>query len=167
MGFGTLTPDQVNFTIAVTPSSGVEAPKPGIVLAKDNFLAAQFRDVPYRNYRIHFWIDPKDLKFARAANGVSRDDLRFVAMVYRDDGFVANSISTTAHVQVTAEDIENLMTSGVSFDQTIAVPVEGNFYLRAGVQEAASGRIGAIEVPTAWVKTEPADIVATTAKQAH
>ena len=155
MGFGTLTPDQVNFTIAVTPSPQIEAPKPGIVQAKDTHLADPLRNAPYRDCRIHYWIDPKDLKFSRTANGFYRDDLHFVAIVYRDDGFVANSVSVNSHVQVTDEDLETILASGITFDQTIAMPVVGSFFLRTGVQETSTGSIGALEVPAAWIKLPP------------
>jgi VWFA-related protein len=160
MAFGSLAPDKVNFTIVATPSQQAEAPRPGDPLPKGSFLTEPFRGVPYRNYRIHYWIAPKDLQLVRTPSGSYREDLQFVAMVYRDDGLVANSLSTNAHIQIPADDPDNILTLGATFDQTIALPVTGNplpgsFFLRVGVHELATDRIGAIEVPAEWVKLPP------------
>jgi VWFA-related protein len=160
MAFGSLAPDKVNFTIVATPSQ-TAASRPQDPLPKDSFLTEPFRGVPYRNYRIHYWIAPKDLRLVRTASGSYRDDLQFVAIVYRDDGLIANSLSTSAHVQIPADDPGNVLTLGVTFDQTIALPIAanplpGNFFLRVGVREVATDRIGAIEVPAEWIKLPPA-----------
>lgn len=160
MGFGTLTPNQVNFTISVTPSPQKEKPKSGLPPAKGNFVTGPFRNTPYRNYQVHYWIDPKGLKFSRTANGSYRDDHQFVAVVYRDDGLVANSVSITAHIQVSANNLENLMTKGVTFDQTIAIPIADkllsqNYFLRVGVRENSTGHIGVVELPTDWIQLPP------------
>ena len=160
MGFGTVAPDQVNFTIVVTPSPQIEAPTSGIAPAKGNFLTGPFSTAPYRNYKVHYWIDPKSLKFSRLANGAYRDDLQFAAILYRDDGFVANSSSVTTHIQVSADGLEDILSSGVTFDQTIALPVVGNplpenFFLRTGIDEVSTGRVGALELPTEWIKLPP------------
>ena len=160
MGFGTLTPDQVSFTIVVTPSPAVEKPKSAPPSAKNNFITDPFRNATYRNYKVHYWIDPKGLKFSRTANGSYRDDLQFVAIVYRDDGLVANSVSITAHIQASANNLENLLTAGVTFDQSIAMPsadnaLSENYFLRVGVSETSTGHIGVLELPADWIKLPP------------
>jgi VWFA-related protein len=155
MGLGAPTPNLLDVTIAVAPSPQIEAPKPGIPLPKDNFLAGPFRDAPYRNFRVHYWIDARNLKFSRTASGSFRDDLQFAAILYRDDGLVANTVSITTHIQAPADRLEDILTSGVTFDQTIAIPVSGNFFLRTGVQEVSTDRIGIVEVPTEAIKLPP------------
>jgi len=157
MGFGTLTPNQVDFTIVVTPSAQKEKPKSDPPSAKDNFIADSFRNDTYRNYNVHYWIDAHGLKFSRAANGTYRDDLQFAAIVFQDDGLVANSVSITAHIESSANNLENLLTSGITFDQTIAMPIADkmmaeNYFFRVGVSEASTNHIGALEVPADWIK---------------
>ena len=170
MGFGTIPPNQVYFTMAVSPSQETE--KPRSAPAIDNFLDVAYRDAPYRNYHIHYWVDPKNLKFSRS-NGVCRDDLQFVAIVYGDNGLAVNSISTKAHIQFPAGDLKKIMASGVVFDQSVAVPVKPNagrsgpyttpesFYLRIGVNETATNHIGAIEIPVESIKLPPPQTLAT------
>jgi VWFA-related protein len=169
MGLGALAPDEVNFTVVATPAVEVETLKPGDALPKENFLTEPFRTAPYRNYRIHYWVDPKDLSFTRTANGAYRDELQLVAMVYRDDGLVANSLATTLPIEVSADDLERVQIYGLTFDQTIAVPVAGNplpgsFCLRVGVGETPTGHVGAIEVPAEWIKLPAVTVATNTAK---
>jgi VWFA-related protein len=169
MGFGTLVPTQINFTIAVTPSAETEKPKPGASPAKDNFLNAAFHTAAYRTYRIHYWIDPADLKFVRSDRSF-RDDLQFVAILYGDDGFAVNSISTRAHIQFPATSLSQIMASGIVYDQTVAIPVTGNdtasnFYLRVGVNETSTSRIGALEIPVESIHLPSAQTLAAAPKQ--
>ena len=152
VGFGKLAPAQLSFTVVVTPSPQTEQSKTGAPLPKDNFLADKFRNAPYRNYKIHYWIDPQSLKFQRIALGSFRTNLQFVAVVYQDDGFAANSISASAHIELSAADFESTLASGVTFDQTIAIPADGNFFLRTAVQEASTNRVGALEISTEQIK---------------
>ena len=108
MGFGIATPADVQFTIQVTPAASPEALKPGVAQPKDNFLVASYRTQPYRNHRIHYWIDPQHLKFTRTSAGTFRDDLQFAAIIYGDDGLAINTISATAHIQASADDLETI-----------------------------------------------------------
>jgi VWFA-related protein len=170
MGFGVATPAQVQFTVQVTPAAQTEVLQPGAPLSRDNFLAAAFRGQPYRNHRIHYWIDPQRLKFTRTPAGVFRDDLQFAAIVYGDDGLVVNSISATAHIQASADDLETILASGVTFDQTIAIPAKGDaaadhFFLRTGVMEVSSGHVGVIEIPADQVNLPPAQSIANASPQ--
>ena len=171
MAFGLATPAQLPFTVQVTPSSGAQLPQIGSPAPEIKFLAHTFLDAPCRTYRIHFWIDPQHLKFARTAYGSYRDDLQFIAAVYADDGFVENSISITSHIEIAADDYPNILISGVNFDQTIAIPTQQRqlqkespaanfFFLRMGVMEASTGHIGAIEVSSESIKLPPAQNLA-------
>jgi VWFA-related protein len=161
MGFARSTPVGVHFTVVVTPAPRVEKTKANQPLPPDNFLTAPFAASPYRNCKIHYWVDPQDLHFVRTASGSYRDDFQFVAMIYRDDGVAANSIASPAHLEVSEDERDSLMNSGVTYDQVIALPTEGNFFLRAGVQEVESDLVGALEVPAEWLTPLPAQADAT------
>jgi hypothetical protein len=154
--FGSLTPVQMHFTVVVTPAPEKVKTKRGNDLPTGNFLTTPFRNAPYRNFRIHYWIDPQDLHFVRTANGLYHEELRTIAIVYRDDGIAANSYATTTHFDLNAADVETIQASGFTLDQTLAVPTtDDNFFLRAAVDEEPSGRIGAIEIPAEWAKVPP------------
>ena len=146
MQFGSPTPVQLPFTVTVTPSPEVVEGKPSTA-PPDSFLDPHFQGKPYRNYRIHYSIDPESLKFVKSPDGSFSDGLRFVAVLYTDDGFEVNSIATPGHSAGDAQEYERMMKASFSFDQTIAVPTEGFFFLRVGVHEFGSDHIGAIEIP--------------------
>ena len=168
MTFAKPTPTQVHFTVVVTPEPQVEKTKAGTPLPAENFLTGPFVGLAYRSYKIHYWVDPQDLHFERTAKGTYRDDFLFAAVIYRDDGIAVNSIaSNSAHIEVSEDDRDLLLSSGATFDQTIAIPVDesqGRYFLRAGVREAGLDRVGSLEVPTEWVKpaAPPDDAVART-----
>ena len=164
MVFASPTPDQIHFTAVITPSAQTEKKKG--TLAPNNFLAGPFAGNSYRNYRVHYWIDPRDLHFARTASGVYRIDLRFVVVVYRDDGVAANSLATSAHIEVTGDQLPELMISGVTADQTIALPLAGSFFLRSGVHEINTNLVGALEIPSEWIKLVARDLLSGSAQSA-
>ena len=152
MSFGTLTPFQIQFTVVVSPSTKVDAAKPNTHLPNGNYLTSPWQYTPYRDHRVHFWITPQDLKFSRTANGRYHDDLQLITILYRDDGVIANSIASTVPIEISADDLDSVMVSGLNFDQKIAVPTTGNFFLRAGVGEVSSSHVGALEIPVEWIK---------------
>ena len=157
MGFGLPTPTQLPFTIEVKPSADTAIAQPGATQPQIKFLAEPFQAAAYRDYSLHFWIDPQNLKLTRTASGSYRDDLQFIAAVYADDGFVENSISITTHVDLAPETYAAMLESGLTFDLTIGIPVNARpmqpkapaepnyFYLRTAVVEPSTGRIGAVE----------------------
>ena len=165
MGFGTPTPSQIAFTSVIKPSPHVEA-----AAAKDTFIAAAFRSAVYRDYDIHYWIDPSQLKFTQTSSGAFRDDLQFAIIVYGDDGLVVNSLSLSTHIQVSAQDYDTIRNTGVTLDRTIAIPINGDtsaehFYLRTGVLEVSTGHIGAIEISTDRISLPPAQSIANASPQ--
>jgi VWFA-related protein len=160
MSFGKPTPVGVHFTVVVTPAPQVEKTKASEPLPPENFLTAPFAASAYRNFKIHYWVDPQDLHFVRTPSGSYLADFQFVAMIYRDDGVAANSIASTARIEVSEDERDLLMNSGITHDQVIAIPVEGNFFLRTGVQEIESDQVGALEVPAEWMTPATAQAAA-------
>jgi hypothetical protein len=115
--------------------------------------------VPQTLYRIHYRIDPSQLRLLATADGSYADDLRFVTVVYRDDGVEANSLNSPGHIAFSAADYSRVMKSPFGFDQIVAVPAGSAFDLRSGVQELSSNRIGAVELPIADIKLPAAQPV--------
>jgi hypothetical protein len=70
------------------------------------------------------------------------------------------SLVLSLYIEVTEDERDLLMNSGITYDQVIAIPVEGNFFLRAGAQEMESDRVGALEVPAEWMTPATAQAAA-------
>jgi VWFA-related protein len=157
MQFGSLPLDRIDFTLTATASANIVKLKPGMPLPGENFLAPPFRQDAYRNVHIHYRMDPNSLTFAKDSLGGYYDSLQFIAVVYRDDGAPVNSIQSNEQIQVSAGSLAGALNSGITYDQTIAVPLDGNpipgnFFVRAGVAERPSGHVGTIEIPAEWLK---------------
>jgi hypothetical protein len=154
MALGASAPDAIHFTIAATPSPKSEKLPPGVSLPRGNFLAPGWRDQPYRDVQLHFSIDPKDFRFTDNG-GLHRDALELVAVLYRDDGVVVNTFSRKFSINVDGDGYNRILSAPLALDQNIAIPVEGNYILRTAVHEIPTDRIGAIEIPTEWIKLAP------------
>jgi VWFA-related protein len=159
MALGASAPDAIHFTIAATPSPKSEKLPPGVSLPRGNFLAPGWRDQPYRDVQLHFSIDPKDFRFTDNG-GLHRDALELVAVLYRDDGVVVNTFSRKFSINVDGDGYNRILSAPLALDQNIAIPVEGNYILRTAVHEIPTDRIGAIEIPTEWIKLAPPQAVA-------
>jgi VWFA-related protein len=157
MQFGSLPLDRVDFTVTAAPSADTIKLKSGTALPEGNFLTLPFREVAYRNVHIQYRIDPHSLTFAQDSSNGYYDSLQFIAVVYRDDGVPANSIQSSEQIQVSAGGLAAAVNTGITYDQTVAVPLDanpipGNFFLHVVVAERPSGHIGTLEVPTEWIK---------------
>jgi VWFA-related protein len=153
MTFGAVAPFEILFQAHITPELGIEKIKRNMPLPKGNFLKAQWRHAPYRNYHIHYSIQPQDIQFVSQEVGSYHGNIQFIAIVYDDGGNIVNSIFNTTAVQVDAGGYGRIMqSSGLGFDETIAVPSKGDFFLRLGVVDLTSGRIGALEVPVETIR---------------
>jgi len=157
MVFGSLPLDRIDFTLTATASADAVKLKPGALLPEGNFLTPTFRQDAYRNVHIHYRMDPNSLAFARDSLGGYYDSLQFIAVVYRDDGAPVTSIQSNEQIQISAGGLARALNSGITYDQTIAVPLDGNpnpgnFFIRVGVAERPSGHVGTIEIPTEWIK---------------
>jgi hypothetical protein len=148
MAFGSATPTDIHFLVTVTPSATVAKPVKGAPPPNEVFLTQPFQSLPYRLAKIHYHIDPAAIHFQPTAKGTFADDIQFVAVLYRDDGLQANSISFTVHVEPDAATYAHLGSAPLAYDQTIAIPTTGVYFLRTGVNEIPTGDIGAIELPT-------------------
>jgi len=168
MQFGSLPLDRIDFTLTATASGDPVKLKPGVPLPEEN-LTVPFRQNTCRNVHIQYRVDRRSLTLAHDSLGGYYDSLQFIAVVYRDDGTPVNSVQSNEQIQVSAGGSAGALNSGITrdivFDQTIAVPVDGNpipgnFFLRVGVAEHPSGHVGTLEVPTESINLPPQQTVA-------
>jgi VWFA-related protein len=155
MSFGAVAPFQILFQAHVTPELSTEKIKRNMPPPKGNYLKAQWQHSPYRDYHIHYSIDPQGIQFASQRVGSYHTTIQFVAIVYDDAGQIVNSLIETIPLQVDPEGFGQIMQNGMGIDQTIAVPTHGNFFLRLGVHDLNSDHIGTLEVPVETIKLLP------------
>jgi hypothetical protein len=131
MSFGAVQPLDIRFQAQVIAAS---VTKRGGQLPKNNRLAAPWQHSTYREYQILYSIDPKSLEPGSLVAGSQGDAVEVGP----------NGQPTGAEAQ-----------EGPGLEQTIAIPVHGGFYLRVGVHDLASDRVGALEIPVKSIKFAP------------
>jgi VWFA-related protein len=155
MAFGAVAPFQILFQAHVTPEPSIDKLKRHAQPPKDNYLDAKWLHSAYRNYQIHYSVDAHDIQFKQGSIKAYAANLQFIAVLYNDDGAIVNSLITTAPMELNLNQYLQIINAGLGIDQTIAVPTHGDFFLRLGIHDLNSGRVGALEIPAESIQISP------------
>ncbi len=147
MQLGAITPTEVVFTASLAMSDQVVKLDRETPLPADNYLEADYKNKPFRTYTVHIQADARALRLRRTPNGARQGTVETVTIVYDQTGDRVNSLITTAMLKLSEADYRKLLADGFQERQEIAVPVKGNYFLRVGVHDVASDRIGVLEIP--------------------
>ena len=123
---------------------------------------------PFRTYTLDTLIDIHNVQMDRIGNGEYQGSLECTVLVYNADGSVVNTRTRQAHFVLPPDRYADLLTHGLSASQSIDVPAKGSYFIRIGLHDPASNRVGAVEIPVAALQSKQAMIAAsthTTAKQ--
>jgi hypothetical protein len=105
---------------------------------------------PYRHYTVWYGTDLKNVAFTATPDGVHHGSLEFEILLYNPNGELINAIREMTKVRLPTRD-ESRGWSGLEFHQSIDAPAKGEYFLRIGVHDLGSGRVGAVEVPLAAI----------------
>ncbi len=119
--------------------------------AKGNIATPKSKP-PYRLITIAYAASPSDISMPARPDGLRHVNLDFVALVYDRDGQLFTQQTDRVDVFAKPEAIQDFVREGVRYQQQIAVPAKGEFYLRSGIHDLIGDRIGAIEVPTSSIE---------------
>jgi hypothetical protein len=143
-------PTEITFAAGVRPSIGdTEA-----TLAPGNKIVGKTTG-PYRRYTVQFSIDPHDIACATTADGVHHCVWDTLIFVYDAEGTLLNTQGAGMKANIPADRFDNLMKGSIRFRQEISVPVKGESFLRIGVHDQATDRVGAVELPISAVSKLP------------
>ena len=76
---------------------------------------------------------------------------KLVTCVYTSDGGLINSTTLTINGDIDDARYQSIMENGVKFQQEVSVPVKGENFLRIGVEDLATNRMGVVEIPVEMV----------------
>jgi VWFA-related protein len=152
MTLGAIPPTELIFAASLKPASNILQIPKNTPLPPDNFLRPNFANKPFRDIDILYATDARKLALNPGPDGIRRDLLDFVAVVYNDQGEVVNSIITAVDLALKPETYRRLAETGFSMTQRIAVPVKGNYFLRIGLRDNATDNVGALEIPVEQIK---------------
>jgi hypothetical protein len=148
MGMGAPAPKDLLFLANVTPAAEVSKAKGEEPLANDNFLAPKYRKSAYRDYKIHYSMNAREIELTPTPDSNYHAKLEFVAVIYDDVGQVVNSKRRLAPIELDNATYQRIIGSGrIGIDLSIAIPAKGNYFLRLGVHDVAANKVGALEVP--------------------
>jgi VWFA-related protein len=100
---------------------------------------------PVTRYMVDYSIDPHHLALKELPDGRRQAELEVAQAVYDLDGKRVNYRDAGLEVNLTAQQLARAMQLGIPIHQEVDVPA-GQVSLRMGVRDAASGRIGTLEV---------------------
>jgi VWFA-related protein len=151
---GAPEPTEIRFEAGVRPA--IADPKPA--LAAGNRGNPKVRG-PYHLYSIHYIAHQRDIECPSSPGGGNVCTVQFVACVYDTDGLLINTqvneIKTTIKGAYYAALRQPGLHPGFQYQQEISVPVKGEYYLRLGIHDLTTNRVGTLELPVSLVSTLP------------
>jgi VWFA-related protein len=152
MLLGAIPPTEIVFTASLAPAGQTQKIKKGAPMPPYNFLRVDLRGKPFRMDTILFQTDIHQVRLTQTPDGLRHGTVDFVTVVYDQDGMSVNALRSTAELNVSESTYRSLLRNGLPVRQEIAVPVKGNYFLRLGVHDEASDRIGALEIPVDQIR---------------
>jgi hypothetical protein len=111
---------------------------------------------PYRHYTVWYAADMRGVAFAQTPDGMYHGEVEYEAKVCDVGGEVIDRIADVVHANLSVEKYMGLLKQGLYVKQEIDAPAKGEYYLRIGMHDPASDRVGAVEIPLGAVKVETA-----------
>jgi VWFA-related protein len=146
MIYGAPSATQIIFKIAVDRS-----PEEQETLAPGNTSPTKAKG-PFQLFNVQYAVSRNSIEFLKGSDGTHQGAIGFDVLVYNQDGVIVNSATSLIKANLSTEAFDKLLTLGVQFKQPISIPVKGKYYLRVGIHDIASNRVGAVEIPVATIK---------------
>jgi VWFA-related protein len=101
-------------------------------------------------YEVEFDLQPGALSIAPDSDGARRKSLQIALMIYGQNFKPLNWEIRTIQLKLTPEQWTAAQTAGIPFHTEIDAPT-GEVYLRTGVYDSTSGKVGTLEIPLSIV----------------
>ncbi|CAN5561936.1 hypothetical protein BH10ACI4_BH10ACI4_18150 [soil metagenome] len=150
---GAPNPSGILFKVRVLPATATteatlvpgNAPNPNLKLSHG----------PYRRYALDMAVDPRAVLFTHTPDALYHGEIQVRTYVYDQDGTLIIDCFNTSHASFGAPTMQRMLATGIQLHQQISVPEKGTYFLRIGIHDLNSDRLGAVEVPIAAVKNLP------------
>ena len=143
-------PTEITFAASVRPSEA----QTETAAAPGNQVAEKTQG-PFQRYTVVMSVDAHNLDCPAKPDGARTCSLDGVILVYDADGALLNSAVGAIRAEVPADRYQALLKNGLRFKQEISVPTNGETFLRIGVHDLTSNRVGAVELPVSAVSKLP------------
>jgi hypothetical protein len=143
-------PTEIILSATVVPTAAGSEPD----LAPGN-KAAEKTKGPYRRYAVQLGIVTRDLECPTTPEGVYQCTMEVALVVYDAEGNALNSAGGAVQANIPADQYGAVLHDGLRFRQDISVPASSEAFLRIGIHDRGSDKVGAIEIPIADVSNLP------------
>ena len=141
MDFGLPQPEQILYKARILPATAKQAP-PATVKVN--------RPGPYDHYLVDFAIDQKDLDLPLDSDGLRKGKLNVSLVVYDKYGEIITRRDYLIPLNIKPDIWKVFEQTGVQLHAELDAP-KGQYWLRTGVYDQATHKVGAMEVPLAAV----------------
>jgi hypothetical protein len=148
MGHGQAASTQILFNVRVTPSSSPAKPGDPEVIGT---LNPALKHVHLVRYDLAYSLPPDQISLASAPDGTHKGTIDFISMAYDGSGKILNVISQTVRIAVRPDEVAQFMQQPLHVLLQFDLPV-GNLFVRVGVLDEPSGRMGTLEIPETVAK---------------
>jgi hypothetical protein len=118
------------------------------------FPVAQVKDKPMARYDLLYSLAPSQIAFSDGPDGVYRGAVEFDITVSDVFGKLITSVSRTMPLTFDAEEYAEFVKVPFQFFQQIDLPA-GQAYIRAGVLDKISNKVGTVDIPLKIAKPAP------------
>jgi VWFA-related protein len=153
MVVGAPEPDDIVFQASVNPDAKITKDTAGAAAPPGNYLSEPLRTQGYRGYTVQYLIRADQLGLTGTpGEGASAEKLEVVAVLFDSAGHPINSRKSEVSVSFNGPDDPRIQTATVTANLTTQVPVTGNYFMRLGVRDAVTDKVGALEIPVSSIK---------------
>ncbi len=149
---GSPAPSEILFKVRVLPDSTATE---DTVAPRNRLNPTANVKGPFRRYDLDFAALSSDFSFPLQGDGRRHASIEFVAMVYDADGKLLNLQGDVSDLYTTAENYTRTLRSGIGYRLQISAPAKGESFLRLGVRDELSGKMGVVEIPTTTIDHLP------------
>jgi VWFA-related protein len=146
MDFGLPEAEQILYKTLVQPASSDQA-------APDPTAPGESSKGPVSRYSVDFAVDLKDVKLDLQPDGTHAGSLYLSLFVYDRYGNAASRQIKLAALRIKPDAYAAFQQTGLQLRAMIEVP-KGQFWLRTGLYDPATHKVGTLEIPISAVKPE-------------
>jgi VWFA-related protein len=143
MQHGTLPLSQVMFDVRVLPVTDPAVMAEPVTAGPAGDMAKNMKRA--QRYMVDYWVDSRSLDHNALPNGKQQTQVEVTEVAYDDEGIRQNYADRGFSLDLTPQEAARNLQAGLALHEQIDLP-PGKVYLRVGVHDLLSGRIGTVEV---------------------
>jgi hypothetical protein len=141
------TSEQILFDVQVEPSTLPTKPDdPPILGTLDPVVKAKLKDKPLTRYGFQYAIPASQLTFTTGPNGTHKGAIELDLAAYDANGKLVTGLSQTVSLPLSDARYQEFIKGPFHFTQQLDLP-PGQLFLRIGVLDPTSNKVGTLEIP--------------------